>query len=201
LEIVIALFMGATLAACSGFRAFLPLLVLGLSKKLGIISSTAMLSQLGLDSTFGWVSSDPAILCFAVATLLEILSDKIPAVDHALDALLLVVRPAAGALSMLAVLPGQQHMVAYVAALLVGAGLAIPGQAVKAGIRVGASSMTLGALNPILSVLEDIVALLGSCLALILPVVAFCLVTMTLVISFLLIRHWRVAQRRAQPAA
>jgi hypothetical protein len=199
LEIVIALFMGATLAACSGFRAFLPLLVFGLSKKLGLISSMAVLSHFGLDSSFAWVSSDPAILCFAVATLLEILSDKIPAVDHALDTLLLVVRPAAGALSMLAVLPGQQHMVAYVAAVLVGAGLAVPGQALKAGVRVVASSMTLGALNPVISLLEDIVALLGSCLALILPIIAFCLVTLTLVISFLLIRRWTASHPAPQP--
>ena len=37
-------------------------------------------------------------MLFGLATLIEIVGDKIPAVDHALDALSTLLRPAAGAL-------------------------------------------------------------------------------------------------------
>lgn len=196
-----ALTLGATLAACSGFRAFLPLFLLGLAHKIGVMIPGLQAKELEVSSHFAWVFSDVAILCFATATLFEILADKFPAVDHALDSLLLVVRPGAGALSMMAVLPGNHPLVAYVAATLVGASLAIPGQTVKAGLRLGATTASLGFLNPILSIAEDLIALFGSIMAILLPMVAFLAVMLTIVIGLYLFRTLRSRSKAAAAPA
>ncbi len=75
-SLAIQVAMGFSLAAVTGFRAFLPLLAAGGAARLGLIP---------LGSAFTWLQSDEALLILAVATLLEFLGDKIPVVDHVLD--------------------------------------------------------------------------------------------------------------------
>src|SRR5688572_6394478 len=87
--IVPSLAMGIGLAACAGIRAWLPLLMAGGLARWGIIE---------LGSSFQFIASDRALILFGVATVIEIVADKVPAVDHALDSLSTVLRPAAGSL-------------------------------------------------------------------------------------------------------
>src|SRR6266446_860807 len=97
-ELLAALALGVALAACAGLRAFLPLLLAGILARAG---------WLELGPSFQFLASNRALVLFGVASLLEILGDKIPVIDHALDALGTPLRPAAGALlaaSVLAVL-------------------------------------------------------------------------------------------------
>src|SRR5687768_271678 len=86
---IAAILMGVSLAACAGLRAFLPLLAVGLAARWGGLPVHEWLS---------WVKSDEALFIFALATFLEVLGDKVPFLDHALDAFHTVARPVAGAL-------------------------------------------------------------------------------------------------------
>src|SRR5260370_29156907 len=88
-EFLPALGLGVALAACAGLRAFLPLLLAGILARMG---------WLDLGPSFQFLASNRALVVFGVASLVEILGDKIPAVDHALDALGTPLRPAAAAL-------------------------------------------------------------------------------------------------------
>src|SRR5688572_23253463 len=87
---VLAVLMGVSLAACAGLRAFLPLLAVGLAARLGWWPVQPWLE---------WISSNEALITFGVASLLEIVADKVPVLDHALDAVHTVARPIAGALA------------------------------------------------------------------------------------------------------
>src|SRR2546428_9632548 len=87
--------MGIGLAACAGLRAWLPLLLAGLLARAGVLE---------LGPSFRFIASNQALILFGVATVVEILGDKIPAVDHTLDALSTVLRPAAGSLLVASVL-------------------------------------------------------------------------------------------------
>ena len=95
LEIVPSLALGIGLAACAGLRAWLPLLLLGGLARWGVVD---------LGPSFEFVASTRALILFGVATVIEIAGDKIPAVDHTLDALSTVLRPAAGSLLAASVL-------------------------------------------------------------------------------------------------
>jgi uncharacterized membrane protein len=87
--------LAIALAACAGLRAWLPLLLAGTLSRLGLLT---------LGSSFAFLGSNKALLLFGVATAIELVGDKFPAVDHALDLIGTPLRPAAGALLAASVL-------------------------------------------------------------------------------------------------
>src|SRR5260370_1645180 len=95
-EFLPALGLGVALAACAGLRAFLPLLLAGILARMG---------WLDLGPSFQFLASNPALVVFGVAGLVEILGDKIPAVDPAPDALRTPLPPPPGGPSAGPVLP------------------------------------------------------------------------------------------------
>ena len=88
-EFLPALAMAIALAAAAGLRAWLPLLR-GRRARAARRASTS-------GSSFQFLSSDKALVLFGVATAIEVIGDKIPAVDHALDVIGTPLRPLAGA--------------------------------------------------------------------------------------------------------
>jgi len=149
-------------AAAAGLRAFLPLFVIGLAARMGMVT---------LKPGGEWLSGDLALVCLGTATLVEILADKIPVLDHALDAIGLVIRPLAAGVGAYAVLVHWPTPWAQIAALIL-AGAALGLNAVKAKVRVGSSVATLGHANPVLSTAEDATATTLVVTALFAPLVA-----------------------------
>jgi hypothetical protein len=160
-----AVLSGVVVAAACGLRAFMPLLLLGLAARLGLV---------GLEREAAWLASDHALLALAVATAVELAADKIPVVDHALDAVGVVLRPAAAWLAGFALLQDWPSPWGPLAALAL-AGAALGVQAAKAKLRLGSTALTAGHGNPILSALEDLTALLLSAAALLVPLLAVAL--------------------------
>jgi hypothetical protein len=179
---------GIALAAATGFRAFLPLLVLSLAARLHLLP---------LHEGAAFLSGNLATTALLVATLLEILGDKIPMIDHALDVGGTFVRPAAGFLAGLAVLADLPEPVRIVLALVLSM-LTLGTHIAHAKTRVGSTVLTAGIGNPILSVFEDAAALILAVLAVFLPIVALCLVLLG---GYLLVRFWRGLRRRAIPGS
>jgi hypothetical protein len=182
---ITAALLGVGLAATSGLRTFLPLLLLAGSVKFGWFG-------ISLGSTYAWLASDLAFVALLLATIFEVAADKIPFVDHGLDAAGTVLRPVAGALAVAAVWNGTDPAAAALIGLIVGAPLALGMHTAKAGTRAGSTAVTAGVGNPILSVLEDFVALFLGVTALLVPL----LVPLLLVIALLFIWWiYRLAQR------
>jgi hypothetical protein len=162
-DILLQIVTGVALAACCGLRAWLPLLVVGLAGRAGLVE---------LNATFDWISSNTSLIALGLATLLELGADKIPALDHALDLAGLVVRPLAGALAVATVAVHLPPIVVLAVALILGAGTAGTVQVGKAAAR-WKSSLFSGALaNPALSLVEDFLAVAGSLLAIAMPLLA-----------------------------
>jgi uncharacterized membrane protein len=179
--LLLALVSGIAIAAACGLRAFLPLLALGLAARFGVFH---------LRPGAEWMASDPALWALGIATVLEILSDKVPVVDHALDAVGTLIRPAAAWLGAFAVLQGWGSPWAQIAALVLGAGaLAVHG--IKAKTRLGSSVATAGHANPLLSVLEDSGVLVLVAAAILAPLLALALI---------LILAWGIGRWRARRA-
>ena len=145
-----ALLSGVAVAASCGLRAFLPLLVLGLAARAGLIH---------LRGGAEWLSGDVAQIAVGVAAVIEIVGDKIPVVDHALDVVASMLRPAAAWLASYALLSSWPTPWAQIAALVLGT-MAFTLHGLKAGVRLGSTVTTLGMGNVLLSVLDDVLALL-----------------------------------------
>lgn len=171
MEIVPSLALGIGLAACAGLRAWLPLLLLGGLARWGVVD---------LSPSFEFVASTRALILFGVATVVEIAGDKIPAVDHALDVLSTVLRPAAGSLLAASVLwQVSDPLTAMALGVAVGAPSALVPHAAKSTLRVVSTTFTGGLANPVLSLVEDAAALVLFALTVVLPVLAAALVVLT----------------------
>jgi hypothetical protein len=164
--LVLALLSGIGIAAACGLRAFLPLFVVGLAARSGFLP---------LHAGSEWLAGDNALWALGIATVLEIAADKIPVVDHALDALGTFLRPAAAWVGGFAVLQGWGEPWAQIGAVVLGAGaLAVHGAKAKA--RLGSTAMTAGHANPALSVLEDLTSFGLLAAAILAPLAALVLV-------------------------
>src|SRR6185503_10084137 len=150
-SLLLAILSGVAIAAACGLRAFLPLFALGLAGRAHWIT---------LQSGASWLSSDHALWALGVATVLELAGDKIPVVDHALDVVGTVLRPAAAWLGAYALLGSWPTPWPQIAALVLGTS-ALVVHGLKAKLRVASSVATLGHANPLVSFVEDLLALVS----------------------------------------
>jgi len=174
LEVAFALLMGFSLAATCGLRAFLPLFIISLAAKAGMIT---------LASGFDWMASYPALICFGSATMLEILGDKIPAMDHVLDAAGAFVRPVAGAVAASSLVRGMDPLLALALGIIMGAAVAGIVQALKGTLRILSTAATGGIANPVLSAAEDGTTAVAGILGLIVPYVTGVLILLGLLVG------------------
>jgi len=140
----------------------MPLLLAGLMSRAGLLE---------LGSSFHFLASNRALAILALATILEIVADKIPAVDHGLDALSTVLRPLAGsvlAASAFGRIADPFHALAL--GVVVGAPAALVPHAGKAALRAASTAFTAGIANPLLSLAEDMGALVLFALAVLVPI-------------------------------
>jgi len=181
-ELLPALALAVALAASAGLRAWLPLLLAGGLARLGLLD---------LGPSFAFLASNQALVLFGVATVIELVGDKVPAVDHALDAIGTPLRPAAGALLAASVLGTvSDPLTALVVGTAVGAPSALVPHAAKTALRAASTTLTGGLANPFLSLLEDAISLATFVLAVLVPAVVVAL--LALILFFL----WRLVRRR-----
>jgi hypothetical protein len=186
-EFLPSLALAIALASCAGLRAFLPLLLTG---------AVARAGYLELGPGFQFLASDRALLLFGLAALLEFAGDKLPVVDHALDAIGTLLRPAAGALLAASVMwRVEDPLVALVLGIVVGAPAAIVPHAAKSTLRTVSTAFTAGLANPLISLLEDAIAIGLFALAVLVP-----LLVAVLVVATALWLARRLRQRPRRPA-
>ena len=174
-EFLPALALAIALAASAGLRAWLPLLLAGGLARAGVLD---------LGPTFQFLGSDKALVLFAIATMIELVGDKIPAVDHALDVLGTPLRPAAGALLAASVLGTvSDPLTSIVLGTAVGAPTALVPHAAKSALRAASTATTGGLANPLLSFVEDAITLVAFALAVLVPLAVVALLGLTLYLA------------------
>jgi hypothetical protein len=185
-ELLPSVGLAIALAACAGIRAWLPLLLAGGLARSGFLK---------LGDSFSFLGSDKALVLFGLATVLEIAADKVPALDHALDALSTVLRPAAGTLLAASVIGRfADPLTALALGVAVGAPASLVPHAAKSTLRVVSSTLTAGLANPVISVIEDLLAVVMFVLAVLVPVAV---VLLLFGVAFLVARR---ASQRPSPA-
>lgn len=188
LDLPISVALGVGLAAATGFRIFLPMLVVGIAAYSG---------HLPLDAKFVWLATPSALAALTVATVAEILAYYVPAVDNLLDTLAAPASLVAGIVLSAAVMTDVPPIVKWTAAVIAGGGIAGLTQGVTTVVRAKSTVLTGGVGNPVISTLELGGALLVSLLALAAPLVALGAVILFLWIAMRLVRQ--LFRREKQP--
>lgn len=188
MNLALALLLGLGLSASTGLNTFLPLLLLSAAARWNI-------AGVELGSRFEWLTSDAAMITLIVACVVELVADKIPAVDHFLDSAGTFVRPVAGALASASVLTGVDPMVAAIVGIIIGAPTSLGMHTLKAGTRIASSATTFGCANPVLSIVEDIFSFALSAIAIFVPLLV------PIALALLVFVLWRVMKRVRRGAA
>jgi len=180
LDLALSIALGVGLAAASGFRAFVPMLV---------VSVAAYTGHLPLGENFAWLATPGALIMLVVAALIEILAYYIPGVDNLLDALATPAAVVAGTLVSAAVITDLPPMLKWTTAIIAGGGVAGLTQGVTALLRAKSTVLTAGVANPVIATAELGGSLLVSLLALAAPLVALLAVILFLWLAMRLIRR------------
>ena len=178
-DLALSVILGVGLAAATGFRVFLPML---------IVSGAAYTGQLSLGDSFAWLGTPSALTMLGVAALAEILAYYIPGVDNLLDAFATPAAFVAGTVVSAAVMTDLPPMVKWTAAVIAGGGVAGLTQGITAMLRAKSTVLTGGVGNLVIATMELAGALLVSFLALAAPLAALTVVILFLWIATRLLR-------------
>lgn len=185
MELLTGIFTAFGLSASAGLNAYIPLLIVGL------IGHYTNLMK--LNSPWDTLSNPWIILLLCVLVIIEMLADKVPAVNHINDVVQTFIRPAAGAVAFAAsanVVTDMSPVLALAAGLLVAGTVHVA----KAGaLRPAVTVTTGGAGNIPVSIAEDIVSTVLSIVAIILPILVGTL--LIVLAAFLIYWLYRRANR------
>jgi hypothetical protein len=176
------------LSAAAGLNAWLPLFGAALAQRLDLVD---------LAQPFDDLSGTGALVVLGVLTVTDFVGDKIPAVDHALHAAGAVIAPASGA-ALFTGQTGAETDLPTLAAILLGGSVAASIHAGRATIRPISTVGTAGLGNPVLSMVEDVGAVVLTLAAFVVPVLAALAV---IALAVLIVIAWRRRHRRRPPTA
>jgi Domain of unknown function (DUF4126) len=174
-QTITSIAMGIALSACCGFRVFIPLLG---------ASFAAYQNWFTLPIDMSWMGSLPAIICFGSAAMLEIAAYYIPFVDNLLDTIATPLAAVAGTVLAASFLPIAEinPMLKWLLAIIAGGGAAATVQTGTGLLRLVSSKTTAGVGNSFVATGENALAISGTLLSFIVPVV--------MGILFLLLIFW-----------
>jgi hypothetical protein len=170
-DLALSVALGVGLAAATGFRIFLPMLVASIAANTG---------HLPLAESFAWLGTPTALIVLGVAALAEIFAYYIPGVDNLLDTLATPAALVAGTVISAAVITDLPPMVKWATAIIAGGGVAGLMQSTTALLRAKSTVFTGGVGNPVIATTELGSSLFVSLLALAAPFVALLLVVLFL---------------------
>jgi Domain of unknown function (DUF4126) len=179
-DLALSIVLGVALAAATGFRVFLPMLV---------VSGAAYTGHLHLDDSFAWLGTPSALVMLSVAALAEVLAYYIPVVDNLLDVVAAPAAFIAGTILSAAVMIDAPPMVKWTAAVIAGGGVAGLTRGLTGVLRAHSTVLTGGLGNFIISTAEFGGAILISFLALAAPLAAIALVAVFLFVATRLLRR------------
>lgn len=188
------LLTGLGLSTAAGLNAYIPMLMLGLLARFTDI--------VHLPAGWNWMENGWVILIIGVLLVVEIVADKIPALDSVNDSVQTFVRPAAGgivfgsgtAAQTAAVSdPGQWARSGGWTPVVIGVVIALLVSLTKTAVRPAANVATAGVAAPVLSTVEDVTSFGLVFIALLVPILVLVILAALIWSGW---RLWRKIKRR-----
>lgn len=194
--------VGSGLAAAAGLNAWMPLFLVGLADRLtGVID---------LPAGWSWLSSDVALWITGILLVVEIVADKIPAVDSINDAIQTVIRPASGGVVFGAGASAETVRLDDPAGffadgswmpVVIGVVIALGIHLLKAAVRPLANVATAGLAAPALSTVENVSSFALIVAAVFVPILAGLMVAAIVAAAVTLLRRARRRSRTVSDPA
>jgi hypothetical protein len=162
MEALLSIFSAFGLSASAGLNAYIPLLVIG------VLAHYTNLIK--LNAPWDALANPWILIMIGILLIIEMLADKVPAVNHINDLIQTFVRPVAGAVAFAAstnVIHSVHPVLALACGLLVAGSIHLAKSAV---VRPVVTATTAGAGNVPVSVAEDIISTTVSFLSILVPI-------------------------------
>lgn len=172
-----AILVGIGLAASCGFRVFVPMLV---------VSVAAHTGYLELAESFRWLGTLPALVAFAVASVVEIGAYYVPWLDNLLDTIATPIAMVAGTVLFAASVTDLDPFLQWSLAIIGGGGSAGIVQGATVVTRLASTATTGGLANFVFNTVETITGFVASILAIVVPILAVALMLTAVAIMVLI---------------
>lgn len=192
------LMTGFGLATAAGLNAYIPMLLMGLMGR--------FTNVINLPPGWSWLENGWVLGIVAALLIVEIVADKIPALDSVNDTVQTLVRPTSGgivfgsgtAAQTAAVTdPGEFASSGQWVPVVVGVVTALVVHLTKTAVRPAANMATGGVAAPVLSTLEDLTSMSLSFIAILVPALVLIVVIALAAGAWWLLRR----RRRSRPDA
>ena len=185
------LMTGFGLASAAGLNAYIPLLSMG---QLGKYTSIVH-----LPASWSWLENGWVIGIVAVLLLIEIVADKVPALDSVNDTVQTFVRPTSGGIvfgsgtaaqTVAVTNPVEFARTGQWIPVVIGVATALVVHLTKTAVRPAANIATAGVAAPVLSTLEDFTSVGLTFIAIVIPALVL------LVLAAMIWGAWWMLRRR-----
>ena len=192
------LMTGLGLATAAGLNAYIPMLLMGLLSR--------FTNLVDLPSGWSWLGNGWVIGIVAVLLIVEIVADKIPALDSINDTVQTFVRPTAGgivfgsgtAAQTAAVTdPGEFARTGQWVPVAIGVVTALLVHLTKTAVRPAANMATAGVAAPVLSTIEDVTSVGLTFIAILIPALVLVVLIALIWAAVRLLRRLRGKNRDA----
>lgn len=161
-DIIFIISFAIILSSLTGLRTFLPITTFSILAKFNLI-------QLKIYNTpfYNFITDDRVLLVFLIATVLELLADKIPAIDNFLDSVLTFIKPLFAfilnynLLNSLNLSDWQLFLLSFSLSLFLTSSVT----ASKNVIRLTSTTTTVGTFNIFISFIEDLFVIIKTMLS------------------------------------
>jgi hypothetical protein len=190
----VELMTGFGLATAAGLNAYIPLLAMGLLSR--------FTDLIALPHGWSWLENGWVIAIVAILLVVEIVADKVPALDSVNDVVQTFVRPTAGgivfgsgtAAQTAAVTdPGEFARTGQWVPIAIGVVTALVVHLTKTTVRPAANVATAGFAAPVLSTIEDITSVALVFIAILIPVLVL---VVLIALGWAAVVLWRRRRRR-----
>jgi hypothetical protein len=166
MEYLFAIIVGIGLAASSGFRVFVPLLVVSVAANAGYFK---------VAGNCQWLGTWTALVSFAVAATIEIAAYYIPWIDNLLDTIASPMAVVAGVVLFAASLKDFDPFWQWSLAIIAGGGSAAIVQGGTVASRLASTATTGGLANFVVSTSETLAGFFFSVTSIVVPLLALIL--------------------------
>lgn len=149
MTIYMSVFMGLALATATGFRIFIPMLLLSIGSISGVIN---------LSGNMAWLGTEVALVILIISSIVELLAYLIPGVDNVLDIIDTPIAVLAGILIMFSVIE-VDSMMHWMLVIVIGGAIPALLKAFKATLRGFLTIFTGGLGNVFFAIFEVVASL------------------------------------------
>jgi Domain of unknown function (DUF4126) len=194
------LLTGLGLSTAAGLNAYIPMLMLGLLARFTHL--------VDLPAGWNWMENGWVLGILAVLLIIEVVADKVPALDSINDGIQTFIRPASGgivfgsgsAAQTAAVAdPGEWARSGGWIPVVIGVVVALAVHLTKTAVRPAANVATAGVAAPVLSTMEDVTSFGLVFVALLIPVLVLVILIALIWFGWRLYR--RIRHRKDMPYA